>query len=309
LRFLCLPVERSIPSRPKPIGVRTRKRSLYFRHPGCAPRVRSYAMPISPVLWSQILSHRGKKFGTLLLAGSLLLLAQWPALAAYDAVSKQGVDLSGHWKLNAAASDDAEAMMQKRIAEEAKRRAAYMKRAREEGAFWLPPPEPPGEPEGEAPPGGKSDAKPDAKAGGEPPGAGRPGERPRGRSRRYDGLRQMLGISNTLDITQSGTKVDIVSQVESRRFEAGVNSQVSMPGGELADSHVGWDGQWFVIERKASGGPRVTEKYRLLKKTDQLESVIAWGGDSPLAGIKVHRLFDRGVADTTPPNPEDGPIR
>ena len=256
------------------------------------------------------MSHRGKKFGALLLAGALLVLAQWPALAAYDAVSKQNVDLSGHWKLNAAASDDAEAMMQKRIAEEAKRRAAYMKRAREEGAFWLPPPEPPGEPEGEGPPGDKSDAKPSPKAGGEPTAStGRPGERPRGRSRRYDGLRQMLGITNTLDITQSGTKVDIVSQMESRRFEAGVDSQVSMLSGELADSHVGWDGQWFVIERKASGGPRVTEKYRLLKKTDQLESVIAWGGDSPLAGIKVHRLFDRGVADTTPPNPDEGPIR
>lgn len=241
--------------------------------------------------------------GVLLAAAALLMLAQRPALAAYDAVSKLGVDLSGHWKLNAAASDDAEAMMQKRIAEEAKRRAAYLKRAREEGAFWLPPP---GEPEGEGPAGDK----PDAKAESEPPaGAGRPGERPPRRARRYDGLRQMLGISNTLDITQSGTQVDIVSQVESRRFEAGVESQVSMPGGELADSRVGWDGQWFVIERKASGGPRVTEKYRLLKKTGQLESVIVWGGDSPLAGIKVHRLFDRGVADTTPPNPDDGPIK
>jgi hypothetical protein len=236
------------------------------------------------------------KFGAAL-AGTLLMLVQAPALAGFDAVSRQGADLSGHWNLNVAASDDAEAMMQKRIAEEAKRRAARMKRDREDGAFWLPP-DPPAEPEGEAGP----DAKP-------PPVAARPGDRPQRRTRRYDGLRQMLGISNTLDITQKGSRIDIVSQMDSRRFDAGVESQVSMPSGELADSRVGWDGPWFVIQRKASHGPNVTEKYRWLKKTDQLESIIAWGGDSPLAGIKVHRLYDRGVADTTVPSPDAGPVK
>jgi hypothetical protein len=244
------------------------------------------------------------KFGAAALVGTLLLipflLTPGPAFAGgFDAASKLGMDLTGHWRLNAAASDDAEAMMQKRIADEAKRRAARMKRDREEGAFWLPPePSPEPQEEGEAAPG----AKPQQ-------GAPHPNDRPPRRNRRYDGLRQMLGISNTLDITQSGSRIDIVSEVDSRRFEAGVDSQVSMPGGELADSRVGWDGQWFVIQRKASHGPNVTEKYRLVKKTDQLESVIAWGGDSPLAGIKVHRLFDRGVADTAVPNPADGPVK
>ena len=245
---------------------------------------------------SKALSDSGMKFGAALV-GTLLMLVQAPALAGFDALSRQGVDLSGHWKLNVAASDDAEALMQKRIAEEAKRRAARMKRDREDGAFWLPP-DPPPEPEGET--------GPDAK---QPPVAARPGDRPQRRSRRYDGLRQMLGISNTLDITQKGSRIDIVSQVDSRRFDAGVESQVSMPSGELADSRVGWDGPWFVIQRKASHGPNVTEKYRWLKKTDQLESIIAWGGDSPLAGIKVHRLYDRGVADTTVPNPDEGPVK
>jgi len=243
------------------------------------------------------------KVGAVVLAGTLSMLLQWPALAGgFDAVSRQGFDLSGHWVLNAAASDDAEAMMHKRIAEEAKRRAERMKRDREQGAFWIPPEPPQEPPEGEAAPDDKPGAKP-------PSGASRPNDRPPRRSRRYDGLRQMLGISNTLDITQTGSRVDIVSQVDSRRFEAGVDSQVSMPSGELADSRVGWDGQWFVIQRRASGGPSVTEKYRLLKKTDQLESVIAWGGDSPLAGIKVHRIYDRGVRDTTKADPAEGPVR
>ena len=246
---------------------------------------------------------RRAKFGVAALVGALLLV-QSPAFAGgYDAVPKQPVDLGGHWKLNAAASDDAEALMQKRIAEQNKRRAQMMKRAREEGAFWLPPETPP-EPEE-----GPADAKPPPEAKPPPNAAGPTGRQPPRRGRRYDGLRQMLGITNTLDIVQAGTKIDIASQMESRRFEAGLESQVSMPGGELADSRVGWDGQWFVIQRRASRGPSVVEKYRLVKKTGQLESVIAWSGDSPLAGIKVHRIFDRGVADTTVPDPEAGPVK
>jgi hypothetical protein len=97
--------------------------------------------------------------------------------------------------------------------------------------------------------------------------------------------------------------------VDSRRFEAGSRSQVSMPQGELADSDVGWDGEWFVIERRASRGPRVIEKYRWLKKTDQLESRLAWSGDSPLAGIKVKRIYDRVVGAVAPPNAELGPVK
>ena len=58
-------------------------------------------------------------------------------------------------------------------------------------------------------------------------------------------------------IRQEGTTFDIVSAVESRRVVAGSRTQVSMPEGELADSKVGWDGQWFVIERRVRGGPRV----------------------------------------------------
>ena len=119
----------------------------------------------------------------------------------------------------------------------------------------------------------------------------------------------MLGISDTLQITQSGATIDIVSQVDTRRFEAGSRSQVSMPSGELADSAVGWEGPWFVIERRAKRGPRVIEKYRWLKKTDQLESQLAWGGESPLAGITVHRIYDRMLTAPPPPDPDSGPVR
>ena len=78
--------------------------------------------------------------------------------------------------------------------------------------------------------------------------------------RREENLHRMLAISDTLAIARQGATLDIVSAVESRRVVAGSRTQVSMPEGELADSNVGWDGQWFVIDRRVRGGPRVVEK-------------------------------------------------
>jgi hypothetical protein len=53
----------------------------------------------------------------------------------------------------------------------------------------------------------------------------------------------------------------------------------------------------------------VTEKYRWLKKTDQLESILSWGGDTILSGIKVHRIYDRMSQPPPAPDPEQGPSR
>lgn len=225
-----------------------------------------------------------------------LLLFTHAALAAYTATSSRGVDLSGHWRMNVALSDDAEHLLQKRLADDRKRREALLRRARAEGELFIPP--------------DPDDDSPDASGPREPRAEPRKlSPREMRFKRRDDELRQMLGISSTLDIKQSGAIVDIESQVDARRFEAGVRSQVSMPQGELADSNVGWDGEWFVIERKARGGPRVVEKYRWLKQSDQLESVIAWGGDSPLSGIKVHRIYDRAGGAVNPPDPAQGPVK
>lgn len=217
------------------------------------------------------------------------------AMADYSAMSSRGVDLSGHWRVNAALSDDPELLLQKRLDEERKRREAFMRKAREQGELF-PPPEPDDDPSS---PPSADEARP------APPPPGRSNMR----KRRDDELRRMLGISSTLEITQSGSKIAMDSQVDARRLEAGMRSQVSMPQGELADSNVGWDGEWFVIDRRARGGPRVVEKYRWLKKTDQLESVMAWSGESMLAGIKVRRIYDRMLSAPPPPDPGQGPVR
>ena len=66
-----------------------------------------------------------------------------------------------------------------------------------------------------------------------------------------------------------------------------------------------------MIERSARDGPRVTEKYRRLKKTDQLEMLVTIRGDSSLAGMKLRRVFDRAPAEarTTPSKDVMGPVR
>lgn len=223
----------------------------------------------------------------------LFLAATPAALAAYKAAAPAGVDLTGHWKINPAKSDDAEALLQERLAKERNARERWMREARQTDELGIPPigmppPRPPADPDAEA--------KPQAPA-------------PQRRNRGLDELRRQLAISDTLSIEQAGRQIDITSAVDARRFEAGTESQVSMPQGMLADSDVGWDGQWFVIERSVRRGPRVLEKYRWLKKTDQLEYILSWGGDTILSGIKVRRIYDRMSQPPPAPDPGNGPTK
>jgi hypothetical protein len=213
-------------------------------------------------------------------------LSCWTALAhAYDSTSSRAADLSGTWKLDAAASDDAQRMLDERLEKERQQRA---QRRRHEDSMRLP---------GEPPPLESSQDQP-----------ARASRRP-WQQRRYENLRKMLAITDTLTIRQAGTSVEIESALEVRRVEAGSRTQVSMPEGGLADSSVGWDGEWFVIERAVRKGPRVVEKYRLVKKTGQLEYRMAWGGDSELAGMKLTRYFERVTGAGATPAPAALPVR
>jgi hypothetical protein len=217
------------------------------------------------------------------------------AHAAYDVSPARPIDLSGHWVLNASASDDPERMLAKRMEEERKRHEQW--RRREESMRAPGEPEPINiDPESDRPSPGAATT-----------GQRRPAKRP-WQLRRDENLRRMLAISDTLDIEQQGKRLQLVSKVDSRTFEAGSHSQVSMPEGELADSDAGWDGEWFVIERKVRGGPRAIEKLRLVPKTGQLEYYMAWSGDTELSGMKVRRFFER-AAQGAAVNPALGPSR
>lgn len=219
-----------------------------------------------------------------------LALCLWSALALadYAAAPKKAVDLTGFWVLNAAVSDDAEALLAAKQAKEWERFERRRRQEEESRPSNMPPPI-----DADAPP-------PDA------PGRRR-GPRP-WQKQQQENLLRMLGVSPTLEIKQVGpARFDVVSAVDSRRVEAGSHTQVSMPEGQIADSWVGWDGEWFVIERRVRGGPRALEKFRLTK-TGQLEYLMNWGGDSELSGIKVRRLYDRRSGPAPESSPDHGPL-
>jgi hypothetical protein len=197
---------------------------------------------------------------------------------AYDAQPRANTTLQGNWIVNAKASDDAEKLVAELIEKAAKERQRWRKRMEEENPFIGPDPMP-----------NLSD--------------------PKHRRGQEDELRRLLGVTQKLKLSQDGIRLEMLNDAEIRRFQAGSSSQVSMSDGDLADSNVGWDGEWFVIDRKVRRGAHEIEKLRVLKKTDQLEYVTTWSGDTELSGVKLRRVFDRTTLAAPPPNPAAGPVR
>jgi hypothetical protein len=218
------------------------------------------------------------------------VLSLWSALALADfaATPKRPVELAGFWILNTATSDDPEAMLAERQAEEWERFERMQRREEASRPRGMPPP-----------------IDVDAPT---PSGEGRRrGPRP-WQKQQQENLRRMLAVSPTLEIKQlEPTRFEFVSAVESRRVQAGSHTQVSMPEGQLADSRVGWDGEWFVIERRVRRGPSALEKFRLTK-TGQLEYFMKWSGDGELAGMKIERFYDRRVGPAPAASPDSGPL-
>lgn len=210
------------------------------------------------------------------------------AVADFAATPKRPVDLTGYWVINTAVSDDPEAMLAEREAEEQERYDRMRRREEESRPRGMPPPI-------------------DVDAPTPSAGSRRPARRP-WQKQRDDNLRRMLAVSSTLEIRQlSPTRFELVSAVETRRVEAGSHTQVSMPEGQLADSDVGWDGDWFVIDRRVRRGPRGVERFRLAPKTGQLEYEMKWSGDTELSGMKIRRFYDRGAKPAPVLDQDRGP--
>lgn len=220
---------------------------------------------------------------------ALFLLYASSSAYALRAAAPADVDLTGHWLVNLAQSDDAQALLERHLEKErqrAQRLEEQRQRSMQNDPFaWEPEYVPP-------------ERTPQYLA---------------AMRERQRAVHQMLGITRRLEISQTegGAQLTIGSDFETRRLEAGRRSQVSLPQGQLADAENGWDGQWFVIERRARQGPRITERYRLLKDTDQLELRVTVKGRSPLSGMKLRRIFER-VSTAAQAAPEDsfmGPVR
>lgn len=222
----------------------------------------------------------------------VLVVASTNALA-YEAYPRRATNLEGRWTLNAQQSEDAEAILQERVDREREKFRRELERYRRGQARS----------DRGIPPIGAEGVD-------IPPATRAAQERVRRRQQReMDLYKRMLNITPWLRIKQEGTRIEVASAVETRVFSAGSESQVSMPEGEIADLKVGWDGEWFVIQRKVRRGPNALERFRVLKKTDQLEYQMSWRGDTDLAGISVRRIFDRATGEEPVRDPAVGPVR
>ena len=230
-------------------------------------------------------------------------LARWMLLAitfatssanALDAQPRKPVDLQGRWVINYEQSEDPEKLLMERLekqrAADRKRLERYLKR-REPNL-------------------GQRSLPPIGEEGVEVPAATRAArERVKRRQQREEDLfKRMLNVTKTLNIQQEDGRVEIASAMESRRFDAGTESQISMPEGQLADLEVGWDGTVFIVKRTSRSGPRAIERFRILK-TGQLEYTMAWSGETELAGMKVRRIFERASGEPPVRDPNAGPVR
>ena len=229
---------------------------------------------------------------SVLLAFALAFAAS--SALAFDAQPRKPVDLQGRWVINYEQSEDPEKLLMERLekqrAADRKRLERYLRRSE------------PGMGQRSLPPIGEE--------GVEVPAATRAARERvmRRRAREEELFKRMLNVTKTLDIRQEDRRVEIDSSVESRRFDAGTESQISMPEGQLADLEVGWDGSVFVVRRTSRNGPRAIERFRLLK-TGQLEYSMAWSGETELAGMKVRRIFDRAAGEPPKRDPNAGPVR
>ena len=206
----------------------------------------------------------------------------------------KGVELQGVWRLNRAASDDPQKVIDKLKAE-------ALKRIRR--AMNAPPPldqsgQQPGRRRG---PGGSGGS---GGSGGPVGNAGvtdqptqdelqaqmAPGGDPLRNSPTMHELRTILQRSDYLTIRQSPDQVGFDYGTTARSYTPGAHSVVSSENG-VADQSAGWSGKQFVVNVKPQLGPQVFEQYELSPDGKQL-IVTSRIGPFELSRVILKRVYD-----------------
>jgi hypothetical protein len=206
----------------------------------------------------------------------------------------KGVQLQGVWRLNRAASDDPQKLIDKLKAE-------ALKRIRR--AMNAPPPldqsgQQPGRRRG---PGGSGGS---GASGGPVGNAGvtdqptqdemqaqmAPGGDPLRNSPTMHELRTILQRSDYLTIRQSPDQVGLDYGTTARSYTPGAHSVVSSENG-VADQSAGWSGKQFVVNIKPQLGPQVFEQYGLSPDGKQL-IVTSRIGPFELSRVTLKRVYD-----------------
>ncbi|HVW70363.1 MAG TPA: hypothetical protein VHB68_15405 [Steroidobacteraceae bacterium] len=207
-----------------------------------------------------------------------------------------GVQLQGVWKLNRAASDDPQKIIDTLRAEAMKR----MRRAMNAAA--APPPMPSGGGQrrrGGGPQSGGSegtDQQPDELQG--PAGLGGPGQGPGmdplRNSPTMHALRAILQRSDYITIRQSPEEVSFDYGTTARSYTPGGHSVVSSETG-VADQKSGWSNRQYVINIRPQLGPQITEEYGLSPDGKQL-IVKSHIGPFELSKVNLTRVYDTAGA-------------
>jgi hypothetical protein len=196
--------------------------------------------------------------------------------------SPKGVQLQGVWRLNRAASDDPQKIIDKLKAEAQKK----VNRALN------------------APPPIENQGGPQQRRRGPVGNAGvtdqptqdelraqqGPGVDPLRNSPTMHELRAILQRSDYLTIRQSPDQVGFDYGVTVRSYTPGVHSVVSSENG-VADQNAGWSGKQFEINIKPQLGPQVLEDYELSPDGKQL-IVTSRIGPFELSRVLLKRVYD-----------------
>jgi hypothetical protein len=217
-----------------------------------------------------------------LLAGVAAVLAA--CATSWDTEPPAGVSLAGHWKLDPAASDDPQKVLDKMRAE----------------AFKIldrrnppPPPARPGHPAPEP-----SDEEPPPPP---PPGPHRPD--PLRRSPMANIIRQTVERGDFLTIREGPDEFVLDYGTSRRSFTPGQHSVVSAEGG-VGDQTSGWKGKQYVIHVRSQSGPDSVEEYGLSPDGKELVMKLHLSsGELPSVDLKrVYRPTTEAAPQMLPSN-------
>ena len=215
----------------------------------------------------------------LLLSAATVLSA---CATSMDTEPPPGVSLAGHWKLDPAASDDPQKVLDKMRAEAFKiiDRRNQQRPARA---------------------GSEADNNGDEAPAPPPPGTQRPD--PLRRSPMAHILRELVERGDFLTVRQGAGEFVLDYGTSKRTFTPGEHSVVSAEGG-VGDQTSGWKGQQYVIRVKNQLGPEVVEEYGLSGGGKELLMKLHIGsGELPAIDLKrIYRPTDEAAPQQLPTN-------
>jgi hypothetical protein len=190
-----------------------------------------------------------------------------------------GVTLAGAWKLNRAASDDPQKMLERM-------RAEAFKRMGRRGTAG---------PRPDVRGGGRRSSPPDDQPLEEDPAPvraarGAPRPDPLLRSPMAHVLLTSIARGDLLTVRQGPGEFALDYGTSQRSFTPGARSVVSAEGG-VADQTSGWQGREYVIRVRAQLGPDVTERYGLSADGKHLVAKLHLATEE-LSAVELTRVYD-----------------